>query len=240
MKTFLLATVSILALSSVVQAADLPAKTRVVPDSIPLWAGGYVGVQGGVARHDALFNDLSLVILGGTIEGNKTGGTVGGLLGYNWQRGSFVYGLEGDWNWVGAKAASDFGFFVRTKSSFDVDWVTTVRGRAGLSVDATLIYLTGGIAFGHVKNRVTTSVGPEVFLDFTQNRTKVGWTVGAGVEHMFGPHWTARAEFRYVDLGRTTVACTPVVSDQDCIEFGYRGEFSNTLMLGLVGLAYKF
>ena len=47
------------------------------------------------------------------------------------------------------------------------------------------------------------------------------------------------AEFRYVDLGRTGVACAPG-ADTICTEFSYRGEFSNTLMLGLVGLAYKF
>src|SRR5262245_39356155 len=103
MKTFLLATASILALASVARASDLPAKARtVVPDSIPLWAGGYVGVQGGVARHDASI-DTHCFLECATTERSKTGATIGGLLGYNFQQGSFVYGLEGDWNWLGAK-----------------------------------------------------------------------------------------------------------------------------------------
>ena len=242
MKKYFLATVSVLALSTAARAADLPAKARTyAPDSYPIWTGGYVGIQGGVTRHDAVFTDLGFDFA--TLEGNKTGGTFGGLLGYNWQRGSFVYGLEGDWNWVGAKAASDFGFSddgFKVKMSFDVDWVATVRGRAGLAVDATLIYLTGGIAFGHVKNSFTSSTGPNVLLDLAQNRTKVGWIAGAGVEHMFGPHWTARAEFRYLDLGRTTSVTCSNNTNVDCAQFSYRGEFSNTLMQGLVGLTYKF
>src|SRR5262245_65844179 len=99
MKKFLLATVSILALSSVARASDLPAKARtVVPDSISLWAGGYVGIQGGVARHDASI-DPHCFFDCATSERSKTGATFGGLLGYSFQRGSFVYGLEGDWSW---------------------------------------------------------------------------------------------------------------------------------------------
>lgn len=245
MKKYLLATVSILALSTAVRAADLPAKSRpYAPDPVPIWTGGYIGIQGGVTRHDASFNDLGCSFSCATHEGNKTGGTIGGLLGYNWQRGSFVYGLEGDWNWVGAKAASEIisSLTFAAKSSFDVDWVATVRGRAGLAVDATLIYLTGGIAFGRVNNSFTSFNlnSGDIFIDFTHKQTKVGWTAGAGVEHMFDPHWTVRAEFRYVDLGATNVACTPPSLAALCTDLGYRGEFSNTLLQGLVGLTYKF
>src|SRR5262245_18818784 len=238
MKTFLLATVSILALSSVAQAADLQAKARaVVPDSIPLWTGGYVGIQGGVARHDALI-DTDCIISNCTIDRTKTGAAIGGLFGYNFQRGSFVYGLEGDWNWVGAKI--DSFHLEGPETSNDVRWLATIRGRAGLAVDATLVYFTGGVAFGSVKNRVG-DVGSDgtVFDSFVESKTRIGWTAGFGVEHMFSPHWTARAEFRYVDLQKTSVTCTPGAGTV-CAGFNYRGEFSNTLMMGLVGLAYKF
>ncbi|HEY6257856.1 MAG TPA: porin family protein, partial [Xanthobacteraceae bacterium] len=72
--------------------------------------------------------------------------------------------------------------------------------------------------------------------------TRLGWTAGVGFEHMFASHLTFRGEFRYVDLGRTSVTCTGIVSS-NCSPtnpFAYRGEFSNTLMSGLVGLGYKF
>jgi outer membrane immunogenic protein len=239
MKKFLLATVSILALSSVARASDLPAKARtVVPDSIPLWAGGYVGIQGGVARHDA-FIDTDCLFDCATISRTKTGGAIGGLLGYNFQRGSFVYGLEGDWNRVRAKV--DHIDVFKNQTSNDVKWLATVRGRAGLAIDATLVYFTGGLAFGNVKNSFIEPIfgTMEVFASFSESKTRVGWTAGVGVEHMFSPHWTARAEFRYVDLGKTDLGCTSPTFTV-CTDFNYRGGFSNTLMMGLIGLAYKF
>jgi outer membrane immunogenic protein len=214
MKKFLLATVSILALSSVARASDLPAKARTaVPDSIPLWAGGYVGIQGGVVRHDAII-DTNCFFDCSTIDRTKTGATIGGLLGYNLQRGSFIYGLEGDWSRVGARIDNHFfnGVLETAATSNDVRWLATVRGRAGLAVDATLVYFTGGVAFGNVKNSIIDDFRGEVLSSFSENKTRVGWTAGVGVEHMFSPHWTARAEFRYVDLGKTGVACTPGTS----------------------------
>jgi outer membrane immunogenic protein len=215
-----------------------------VPLSVPIWAGGYLGIQGGIAHHDAFFNNKDNFANSDLDEGKKTGGTVGGLLGYNWQQGSFIYGVEGDWNWIGATAARNF--FVNfgndpASSSYDVDWLATLRGRVGLAFDSTLVYVTGGVAFGHVKDSFeVTSATSARLASFTQNKTKVGWTAGVGVEHMFSPHWTARAEFRYVDLGTTAVACSSATNFNGCVSFGYRGTFSNTLKLGLVGLAYKF
>ena len=207
-----------------------------------------MGLQGGIARHDG-----SLSVEPGLLSGNqlidekKIGGTVGGLLGYNWQQDSFVYGLEGDWNWIGGRT-SRFASAIdhdnnSLSTSYEVNWLSTFRGRAGLALDGTLLYVTGGLAFGHAKNDVALiDRAADTQASFTENRTKIGWTAGVGVEHMFSQHWTARAEFRYVDLGKTSIACA-VSGGPDfngCIRNGYRGEFSNTLKLGLVGLAYKF
>jgi outer membrane immunogenic protein len=216
-----------------------------VPLPGPIWAGGYLGIQGGVALHDAFFNDSDLFIALFTSlhEREKTGGTVGGLLGYNWQQGSFVYGLEGDWSWIGARTSqlAALNTFESLSTSFDVNWLATLRGRAGLAFDATLVYVTGGVAFGHVKDSFEVKGANSADLaSFTQNKTKVGWTAGVGVEHMVSRHWTARAEFRYVDLGTTAVACSSATNFNQCVALAYRGDFSNTLKLGLVGLSYKF
>ena len=239
MKKYFLATVSVLALSTAANAADLPGKAPIYsPVPAPVWTGLYLGIHGGAARFDASFKDLGCAFACGSFEGTKTGGVIGGLLGYNWQSGNFVYGLEGDWSWLGVKTVSSFGSGFRPVSSFNADWIATVRGRAGLAVDATLIYFTGGVALGHVRNDFTVfDVDSNIFARFNQNRTKVGWTAGFGIEHMFGPHWTARGELRYVDLGTKAVSCTEGFPD---LCSTYRGEFSNTLVMGLVGLNYKF
>ena len=244
MKKYFLATVSVLALSNTGHASDLPAKVSpYAPVAMPAWTGLYLGIQGGVARFDSSVKDTGCILTCGTIDGNKTGGAFGGVLGYNWQSGNFVYGLESDWMWIGAKTSSNLNtaFIFNANKSFEVDWVATVRGRAGLALDTTLIYLTGGVAFGHVKNDYSlfNDRAGTLFTRFTQNRTNIGWTAGVGLDHMFGPQWTARAEFRYIDLGTRTVGCTEG-SFTVCTDFGYRGEFSNTLMMGLVGLNYKF
>ena len=222
-----------------------------VPLSAPIWSVGYLGIQGGISHHDAFFNDSDGLTGIGLNDLKKTGGTVGGLLGYNWQQGSFVYGVEGDWNWIGAKTNRfDPTFSSGNESlstSFDINWLATLRGRVGLAFDATLVYVTGGVAFGHVRNNIALigvnsgqPSGP--VASFDQNQTKFGWTAGVGAEYMLSRHWTARAEFRYVDLGKTSVACTVTgaADFNNCVGLGYRGEFSNTLMMGLVGLNYKF
>ena len=223
------------------------------PRAAAHWAGAYVGIQGGAARHDGSLDDAGF-FSGGSLntrfDDRRTGGTVGGLFGYNWQKGSFVYGLEGDWNWIGTKKTRLIQAFDadadNLSTSFDVNWLATLRGRAGLAFDSTLLYVTGGLAFAHVDNSVeltrTAHSNIGAFASFAQHQTKVGWTAGVGAEHLLSPNWIARAEFRYVDLGNTNAACT-VVGATDffgCLNLGYRGNFSNTLMLGLVGLAYKF
>jgi outer membrane immunogenic protein len=240
MKKLFLTTVSVLALSRAALAADLETKApRYQAPPPAYWTGSYLGIQGGFVRQDGSFDlvDANSFFALGPHNESKLGGTVGGVLGYNWQLGNFVYGLEGDWNWLGGKATTD-GVISRT--SFGVDWLATARGRAGLAVDATLLYFTGGLAFGHAKDTVTgfNSVNGVPFDSFSQNATKVGWTVGAGIEQKLSTNWSAKAEFRYVDLGSSTVSCTS--GTNNCAGSGYRGEFSNRLMMGLVGLNYKF
>jgi outer membrane immunogenic protein len=252
MKKLLLASVSAFALAGTAFGADLAPLLKAPPPPVANWAGFYVGIDGGVARHDADFNDLSGLFstsgnTGTTFSASKTGGVLGGYGGFNFQDRSFVYGLEADINWVGAKETETWGaafnVFNFSVQSQDVPWLATFRGRMGIDYESTLLYLTGGLAVGQVKNSFTgfTTFPTAQFASFDENKTRLGWTAGVGVEHMFSSHWTVRGEFRYVDLGRASVACTPAVAG-GCGAPGanYRGEFSNTLMNGLVGVGYKF
>jgi outer membrane immunogenic protein len=256
MKRWLLTSVAALGLTPTASAADLTAPYK-APPAVSSWAGFYLGIDGGIARHDAYFNDL------GGFSGSygsrntaQTGGVLGGYAGYNWQDRSFVYGLEADANWIGAKAQTPWGgsaIFVNSyPQSQDVPWVATFRGRLGIDLESTLLYLTGGLAVGKVQDSFD-GVCPAnggcrglpagaIYGGFSENASRLGWTAGAGFEHMFDSHVTLRGEIRYVDLGRSTVACSPAVAlgCSDPTITSYRGEFSNTLMSGLVGLGYKF
>jgi outer membrane immunogenic protein len=115
-------------------------------------------------------------------------------------------GTKGVWAKADANAPVPPAFAGSTVS-FDVQWLATIRGRLGVLItDATLLYGTGGVAFGGVKNNGTLNqTVPGAPMD--QSTTKTGFVVGGGVEHMFGPRWTARAEVRYVDLGSSSVTC---------------------------------
>ena len=222
MKKFLLATVSMVALAGVARGADMPAMPVKGPIYSPVpatdWSGLYLGVQGGVVRRDTLAEgDV-------TRAGSKTGGSAGVSPGYNWQQGGFVYGLEGDWNWIGAKASSTV---VTNFASYDVNWLASVRGRTGIALDATLFYLTGGVAFGQVQNNFA-------FLD-TANVVRTSFP--QDLEHVFAPNWTARAEFRYTDLGKGSAGC---VAGVDICSTNSRLNYSDSLVLVLVGVSYKF
>ena len=84
------------------------------------------------------------------------------------------------------------------------------------------------------------------FVVEVDSKTQLGWTAGVGFEHMFDAHWTLRGEFRYIDLGRTSVLpCVPAVAGLFCdgqarFPRFFQGQFSDTLIAGLVGLGYKF
>lgn len=224
MKKMLLASVSAFALAGTAFGADMTAPAfKAPPPPMANWAGFYLGIDGGVARHDAQFNDLGGIITGGSDMGSKdsskSGGVFGGYAGYNFQDRSFVYGVEADINWVGANATETWGasstFSGTGLQSQNVPWVATFRGRMGIDFESTLFYFTGGLAAGKVENSFNAfcasafgcngALAGAMFAGFSDSTTRLGWTAGAGIEHMFSSHWTVRGEFRYVDLGRTSV-----------------------------------
>jgi outer membrane immunogenic protein len=223
LKSEALVTVSLLALTGT--AAAEPVRPVVFPE----WAGWYFGIQGGVAQNNSGFELLDPFSAGS--DAKHTGGVLGGNVGYNWQGGAFVYGLETDINLVDAKASQSFVGLFR---SSDIGWMGSFRGRFGVDYLSTLFYATGGLAYGGVKNSVSfTSTSPDLLVD---DRTRVGLTVGGGIEHLFSDRFTARAEFRYTDFGSNTVSNKPFGSSGTT----YRGRFSNQLLTGMLGLGYKF
>jgi outer membrane immunogenic protein len=145
------------------------------------WTGFYAGVNGGYG-----WGSTNWSALGSSFD--VKGGLFGGQVGYNWQFGQFVYGLEGDIDWTDISGSTNcFGLTCQTKNS----WLGTVRGRVGYAWDRFMPYFTGGAAFGDIKATVPAFV--------SSSSTNVGWTVGGGVEGAIAGNWTAK-----VDLGDTT------------------------------------
>jgi outer membrane immunogenic protein len=124
-----------------------------------------------------------------------SGALAGVTLGYNYQTGVWVWGLEGDLDasWIKGSTTVNCGGTCETKNS----WLGTARGRIGYAWDRWMPYITGGAAFGNVK--VTDAFG-------SGSATKIGWTAGLGLEYAFWSNWSTKVEYLYVDLGKTTCA----------------------------------
>ncbi len=246
-------------------AADLAARpyTKAPPmvDVAYSWTGWYVGVNGGgsfggstgklgdFTTAPAAASFLPAVAAGGTpgsLGAKHGGGFGGGQIGYNWQQGIWVYGLETDIQGaaIGSTSTVTFpgggGTVPSVSTGRDrIDWFGTFRGRVGVTVDRVLFYGTGGLAYGGTKSTATNVFNPPTsgtFMGSTSD-TKIGWVAGAGVEWAFAPNWSLKGEYLHVDLGRSNVTISDPVNFP--ISFAtYR--FSHTFDTGRVGINYKF
>jgi len=195
MKAFLFSSAAALALAGAVgaaSAADLarrpppPPPTR-APVVVPSynWTGAYIGINGGYGFGRSKWDGLPASF-------DVKGGMVGGQLGYNWQFGQFVYGVEGDGDWTDLRGTANLancGVGCKTRN----DFLSTARGRLGFAADRWLPYVTGGLAVGNIRATVPDFAGID--------KTNAGWTVGGGLEFALSGNWTAKAEYLYVDLG---------------------------------------
>ena len=116
---------------------------------------------------------------------SPSGGFAGGQVGYNWQGvlglgPNVVLGLEADLQGSGIE---DSAFFMKS----GLNWFGTVRGRIGYAFGPTLVYATGGFAYGEVENASVTE-------------TQTGYVLGAGVEYKFNPSWSVKGEYQFVSL----------------------------------------
>ncbi|PDT58085.1 hypothetical protein CO678_30300 [Bradyrhizobium diazoefficiens] len=198
------------------------------------WTGFYAGLNGGYSWGRTTATAVIGVPFPagsiGTAKQNVDGGLGGGQVGYNWQLDrKWVVGVEADIQGTGERGRSNdvlgtirigrFGVTASTATSTDFPWFATFRGRGGFLVDPSLLlYATGGLAVGEVKFSSTPTLTLQAFdgndpvgapisatgATVSESRTRVGWTLGAGLEKKFAPNWSAKLEYLYIDLGTKT------------------------------------
>src|SRR5664279_190864 len=104
-----LAAVAVLGFTSVASASDMPVKAP-APIVAPLynWTGPYIGIAGGYGWGHSNQTDSGISIAGEN-DGSyaMNGGIIGGMLGYNWQQGPWVFGAEGDYSWADISGSSN-------------------------------------------------------------------------------------------------------------------------------------
>jgi outer membrane immunogenic protein len=193
--------------------------------------------------------------------GNNGGFIGGGQIGYNWQfRSVFVAGVEADIQGVAASSRNTnsigvafdpftaTNFVTFSQVSKRLDYIGTVRGRIGWLFTPTLLaYGTGGLAYGGANltsAQVTSELGFNTgFGGSTFSDTRVGWTVGGGLEWLFLPNWSAKAEYLYYDLGSVrTPGVLAVGTFAGAFDWGYvastRTRFNGNIVR--VGVNYHF
>jgi outer membrane immunogenic protein len=228
---FLLATVGgVSTVAAGAQAADLPYKAPMMAAPAVSWQGWYAGLSAGGAWQNmgGVSQDY-----GGTSY-SSTSFIGGGQLGYNWQHGTFVYGVEADISGLThgfRQAAAVVGKGMAYKS--DIEWLATFRGRAGLAVNDTLVYMTGGLAVGGVKNLIAPNGDLGTGVSKSESKTKVGWVIGGGIEHMWTRNLTVGLEALFVDLGHSTAQASNLDASKTT-------RFSNQAVIGRLKVNYKF
>lgn len=247
-------------------AADLPHRDAPIlppatPVYAPTWTGFYLGGNVGGAFMDksplAFYGEAGdrLNIQG--LDRDASSVTFGGGIGYNLQLGSFVGGVEADYNYLRLRATNGYAsvtnyYGLVTESALgqfrqNVDSFGTARGRLGFLVTPQfLLYGTGGLAFGDMTLSGTAradytwnatgerlgTVGPYAFK---RSDFKLGYTAGGGVEYALNPNWSVKAEGLYVNLDsqtayvRTEEFGTVRVSTRD-----------RDFVVGRVGVNYKW
>jgi outer membrane immunogenic protein len=243
-------------------ASDLPSRTMAPPSpylaSPPVftWTGFYVGANAGAALGND--NNGGVTPNGFTTPAPGTGYvlnrnantqfTGGGQVGYNWQSGAFVFGLEADFDYLGnnsngggVPSGATPPYFVALHGGND-DFLGTARGRLGYAVDRALFYVTGGLAYGGNSGNGSatyypSSGGPYAYTS-SGNNSNVGYALGGGVEYAFTQNWSARLEYLYVDLGdRNTTYSAPAGAPVGSSFVATNHDRDNILR---VGLNYKF
>lgn len=148
----------------------------------------YTGVQAGYVWDTTKYSGLQTGY-DQYLEQGKNDGVLGGLYaGCNFRRDAFLWGVEGDVNLVGV--------------GYGDSWYSTLRGRAGATLGDTLLYATGGLAFGKVD-----MFSGHHMLQHSLNvdtPTAVGWTLGGGIEHWFSKKVSWKVEYLYMDLGKVS------------------------------------
>jgi outer membrane immunogenic protein len=249
LRRFAIAAALAAALPSGAMAADLPIE---VPAAIVFdWTGFYFGAHlgGRWAEHN---QRMVIGPTGAVFTGTQSSSLIGGLqAGYNWQvNPNFLAGVEiditygrnkagltGTDNLAGPSARLNFadGFLLLTSNTAfvqsmtsEIDWTGSLRARLGFTQDRLLLFVTGGLALGHIEVNLTQSAnatataqsfrppGPTLVATATtdlgttvlsgrRSQIRAGWTLGGGVEYALDQNWLLRGEYLYASYGRVSV-----------------------------------
>jgi outer membrane immunogenic protein len=206
MKKLLAGTIGLIALGMTAPtfAADLPARTYKAPPPMMAavydWTGFYIGANGGWGSSRTCWGYVPVagaVIADGCSD--RSGGLIGGQIGYRWQSGPLVFGLEaqGDWADLSGSRVSliNPAFTIGTKT----DAIGLFTGQIGYAWNAALLYVKGGAAVTDNRAYINTTLGGVGIA--SASSTRWGGTLGVGFEYGFTPNWSVGVEYDHLWMG---------------------------------------
>jgi outer membrane immunogenic protein len=155
------------------------------------WTGFYIGAMGGYGQSNQVSESIGGITVSASSNDLK-GGFGGGTVGYNWQTGPAVFGVEADAAWSGIQySQTAFGVTIADK----IQAIGSVTGRVGFAASAALFYIKGGYAWAD--NQISASAGGATF---SESHLHSGWTIGGGLEYLFTQNWSGKVEYMYADF----------------------------------------
>lgn len=237
-------------------AAALMTAPALAADVAPVthdWTGVYAGIVGGAVSQTTDTADYWCWSACDVPQYGKINALAGGTLGYNYQLDdNFVIGVEGDFTSGTSSDSSqkDDNYNNPQPQKYqwnaDINWLATVRARAGLAVGNTMAYVTGGLAIDDASYEAK-STGPESYENYKADwsGTQFGLTAGVGIEHAFTEHMTAKIEYLYTAFPEES-GCYKRAGDKTCSDAKYPPSntdgvhWNTTLSSVRVGLNYAF
>jgi outer membrane immunogenic protein len=246
------------ALSVSAHAADFPMKAMPVQEPVWSWTGFYFGgnAGGGWGTTETNLTSISVAGLGAVPVGlpiaqnSRSGFLGGGQLGYNYQAGWVVVGIQADIDALGVKGTTPCVIVLSCTSSSN--WLATASARIGGVVgDRTLIYVKGGGAWLNNQQSLSIAGGGLGGLGglggglggggplTSATTTATGGLLGLGAEYMFARNWTGFIEYDYMEFGAKSVSF-PLSAVIPLAGLAANTSVTNKLSIAKIGLNYKF
>jgi outer membrane immunogenic protein len=257
-------------LGDAAQAADMPLKAPPAPAPVMYnWTGFYIGAHIGGAWVDAnghdRFDGRNNCFWGGWGQvcfddngfGHNDGRFIaGGQIGYNYQIGQYVWGIEGQISAIthhnddGACGSFVWGtvhdtlFRCRNRG----DWIATLAARLGVAFGQTgnwLLYIKGGAAFAdgrfgiRLRDDCAWAFCSSNFVFNNDNNTRTGWMIGAGLEYGWFGNWSWKLEYNFMDFGHRDIHIDNLMVSCNC-HLIHDLDFDRQINVVKFGLNYRF